>query len=60
MDQQERMRMYQKADKTLVEKAPLLPLSYQRFHMLVKPWVKNFSTSPLKWWLWKDIVIEPH
>jgi ABC-type oligopeptide transport system substrate-binding subunit len=60
MDQQERMSMYQQADKTLIDEAPLLPLCYRRFHMLVKPWVKNISTSPLKWWLWKDIVIEPH
>ncbi len=60
LDQTERMRMYRQADKILVEEAPFLPLSYLRFHMLVKPWVKNISTSPLKWWLWKDIVIEPH
>jgi hypothetical protein len=28
--------------------------------MLVKPWVKNLATSPMKWWSWKDIVLKPH
>jgi ABC-type transport system substrate-binding protein len=60
MDQAERMRMYQEADKILVEEAAHLPLWYGRFHMLVKPWVKKLFTSPLKWWSWKDIIIEEH
>ncbi len=60
MDQEERMRMYREADKILVEEAVLLPLWYGRFHMLVKPWVKKLFTSPLKWWSWKDIIIEDH
>jgi ABC-type oligopeptide transport system substrate-binding subunit/DNA-binding SARP family transcriptional activator len=60
MDQEERMRMYQQAEKILVEEAPILPLVYGRFHMLVKPWVRKLFTSPLKWWSWKDIIIEPH
>jgi oligopeptide transport system substrate-binding protein len=60
LDQAERMRMYQEADKILVEEAVLLPLWYGRFHMLVKPWVKKLFTSPLKWWSWKDIIIEDH
>ena len=60
MDQEERMRMYRKADKLLVEEAPILPLCYARFHMLVKPWVKRLRPSPLRWWSWKDVVLEPH
>ncbi len=60
MDQAERMRMYREADKILIEEAALLPLWYGRFHMLVKPWVKKLFTSPLKWWSWKDIIIEDH
>jgi oligopeptide transport system substrate-binding protein len=60
MDQPERMRMYQQADSILVEEAPIMPLAYGRFHMLVKPWVRQLFTSPLKWWSWKDILIEPH
>jgi ABC-type oligopeptide transport system substrate-binding subunit len=60
LDQPERMRMYQQADGMLVEEAPIMPLAYGRFHMLVKPWVRQLFTSPLKWWSWKDILLEPH
>jgi oligopeptide transport system substrate-binding protein len=60
MDQEERMRMYQQADRLLVEETPLLPLCYGRFNMLVKPWVRRFPTSPQKWWFWKDVIIEAH
>jgi ABC-type oligopeptide transport system substrate-binding subunit/DNA-binding SARP family transcriptional activator len=59
-DQQERMELYRQADLTLIEEVPLLPLTYLRFHMLVKPWVKRYHTSPLRWWFWKDVIIEPH
>jgi oligopeptide transport system substrate-binding protein len=60
MDQEERMKLYQQADSILIEEAPLLPLCYARFHMLVKPWVRKYLTSPLRWWYWKDVIIEPH
>jgi ABC-type oligopeptide transport system substrate-binding subunit len=60
LDQTKRMEMYSQADRILMEAVPLLPLCYGRFHMLMKPWVKNFVTSPLKWWSWKDVVLEPH
>ncbi len=61
MDQGERMRMYGQADRILVEEAPILPLLYyERFHLLVKPWVRKYPTSPMKLWFWKDVIIEPH
>jgi ABC-type oligopeptide transport system substrate-binding subunit/DNA-binding SARP family transcriptional activator len=60
LDQAQRMRMYQQADRLLVEDAPLVPLCYGRFHMLMKPWVKELFTSSLKWWSWKDVILEPH
>jgi ABC-type oligopeptide transport system substrate-binding subunit/DNA-binding SARP family transcriptional activator len=59
-DQSERMDMYHRADRTLVEEAVLMPFVYWRSHMLVKPWVSRFPTSAIKWWYWKDVVIEPH
>jgi len=59
-NQRERMRMYQQADRILVAEAPILPLFYERIHMLVKPWVRRFPTSPVKMWFWKDVIIEPH
>jgi ABC-type transport system substrate-binding protein len=60
MDQGQRTKLYQQADRILVEEAPVLPLCYARFHMLVKPWVRKYLTSPLRWWFWKDVIIEPH
>ena len=60
MDQRERLQMYQQADQTLIAEAPLLPLCYARLHMLVKPWVRRYRTSAMKWWFWKDVILEPH
>jgi len=59
-DQEARIRMYQQADTLLVEEAPVVPLYYGRFHLLVKPWVRRYPTSPAKLWFWKDVIIEPH
>jgi ABC-type oligopeptide transport system substrate-binding subunit/tetratricopeptide (TPR) repeat protein len=59
-DQKQRMKMYQEADRIVVQEAPVLPLGYGRFHMLVKPWVRKYPTSPIKSWFWKDVIIEPH
>jgi ABC-type oligopeptide transport system substrate-binding subunit len=59
-NQEERMRMYREADQILVEEAPVLPLYYGRFHLLVKPWVRKHPTSPQRLWFWKDVILEPH
>lgn len=60
MDQEERMSIYRRADQIMIETAPILPLAYGRFHILVKPWVKNYITSTLDWWSWKNVILEPH
>jgi oligopeptide transport system substrate-binding protein len=59
-NQRERMKLYQQADRILVEEAVILPLLHGRFHMLVKPWVSKFPTSPMEAWFWKDVIIKPH
>jgi oligopeptide transport system substrate-binding protein len=59
-DQAERMGLYAQADTILVQEAPIMPLVYGRWHLLVKPWVRKFPTSPIKLWFWKDVVLEPH
>jgi ABC-type oligopeptide transport system substrate-binding subunit len=56
----ERMMLYQQADRLLVEQASVVPLVYGRNHVLVKPWVRKLSPSGLSWYLWKDVIIEPH
>jgi ABC-type oligopeptide transport system substrate-binding subunit/DNA-binding SARP family transcriptional activator/predicted Ser/Thr protein kinase len=60
MDHGERMEPYRQADRILVEEAVIIPLTYDRGHLLVKPWVSKFPMSPMKWNFWKDVIIEPH
>jgi oligopeptide transport system substrate-binding protein len=60
VDQAERIRLYKQAEQILVEEAAVVPLTYGRLHMLIKPWVSQFPLSPLKWWFFKDAIIEPH
>ena len=59
-DQKDRIGMYEQADRMLIEEAPILPLLYARWHLLVKPWVRKYPISPSKSWFWKDVVIESH
>jgi oligopeptide transport system substrate-binding protein len=60
MDQGERMRLYQQADRILVEQAPVIPWCHLRWSLLVKPWVSRYPASPMRQWFWKDVIIEPH
>jgi oligopeptide transport system substrate-binding protein len=59
-DQEERMKLYQQADRILIEEAVVLPYVYVVGHVLVKPWVARYPTSPIKSAFWKDVIIEPH
>ncbi|MFC2037980.1 peptide ABC transporter substrate-binding protein, partial [Chloroflexota bacterium] len=59
-DQRQRMRLYSKADRILVEEAAIGPLFYGRNTLLIKPWVHKFPMSARGGWFWKDVVIEPH
>jgi len=59
-DQRERMNLYGQADRLLVEEAVIVPLIYARLHLLVKPWVSKLPISAMRWWFWKDVIIEPH
>jgi oligopeptide transport system substrate-binding protein len=59
LDQPERMRLYQEADKILIEEAVVIPIIYANFPFLVKPWVK-LPFSRLEESDFKDVIIEPH
>jgi ABC-type oligopeptide transport system substrate-binding subunit len=59
-DQRQRIELYQQADKILIEDGALMPLTYGRWHMLVKPWVKQHVHAPNRRMFWQDVVIEPH
>jgi oligopeptide transport system substrate-binding protein len=59
-DQSERMKLYRQADRMLVQEPLVMPLSYFRGHLLVKPWLSRFPTSPVTEHFWNDVVIQPH
>ncbi len=58
--QGQRIERYQQADRILIEEAALMPLSYGRWHLLVKPWVKQFPISPIVGMYLKDVLMESH
>jgi ABC-type transport system substrate-binding protein len=60
-DQTQRIKLYQQAERILIEEAPIMPFGYVRSPWLVKPWVGGFVPSPLFFSpLWKHVIIEPH
>ncbi|MFN8489237.1 MAG: ABC transporter substrate-binding protein [Caldilineaceae bacterium] len=58
-DQAQRLHLYRQADRLLCAEAPVIPLLYERLHLLVKPWVRAFPTSAVRWSFWKDVVLDP-
>jgi ABC-type oligopeptide transport system substrate-binding subunit len=60
MDLTERMALYARAEQILVEEVPLLPLSYPRVHLFVKPWVRSSPRATAGAFFWRDVVIVPH
>jgi ABC-type transport system substrate-binding protein len=59
LTQRDRIRRFQRAEKLLIEEAIIMPTSYSRVHMLIKPWVKVPPGESNSWYL-KDFIIEPH
>jgi ABC-type oligopeptide transport system substrate-binding subunit/tRNA A-37 threonylcarbamoyl transferase component Bud32 len=59
-DQSKRMKLYEEAEKILVEEVTILPLLYARFHLFVKPWVKKLPIQPIRVFSFKDIIIDNH
>jgi ABC-type oligopeptide transport system substrate-binding subunit/class 3 adenylate cyclase/tetratricopeptide (TPR) repeat protein len=58
-DQEDRIKLYRQADQILVAEVPILPLTYVRRILLVKPWVKNLPlTGLVANQFWKDVIIE--
>jgi oligopeptide transport system substrate-binding protein len=59
-DRERRIEYYRQAERILAEEVPLFPLVYGRIHLLLKPWISSFPTSPMRYWYFKDVVIDPH
>lgn len=60
MDQRKRMELYRRADELLVTKAPILPLTYEREHLLIKPWVRHYPMTASRVIFWKDVILDAH
>lgn len=59
LDQAARLARYAQAERILVAEAPVLPLTYERDHLLLKPWVRRYPISGSRAIFWKDVVLEP-
>ncbi|MGQ9492612.1 MAG: ABC transporter substrate-binding protein [Anaerolineae bacterium] len=55
----ERLRLFGEAERILIAEAAIIPLTHERIHLLVKPWIK-LPLSPFRWWFWKDAIIAAH
>jgi ABC-type oligopeptide transport system substrate-binding subunit len=53
----ERMARYRQAEEILVREAPILPLVYERDHLLLKPRLSRYPMSAIRPTFWKDAVI---
>jgi ABC-type oligopeptide transport system substrate-binding subunit len=58
-DLNERIKIYQAAERILIREAVIVPIYYGQNYGLTKPWVKRFWTLR-GWWSGKDVIIEPH
>jgi hypothetical protein len=54
------MALYLNMEAEVIREVVNVPLLYARLHLLLQPWVRKYPVSPLKWWFWKDVVIDPH
>jgi oligopeptide transport system substrate-binding protein len=59
-DVDQRMAMYQQAERILTQEAVLVPLSHGRLHLMVKPWISSLPFSMFIGIIPKEVVIEPH
>jgi ABC-type transport system substrate-binding protein len=60
-DQDQRLEHYKEMDRLLVENALIVPMSYDRWLLLAKPWAKKHPLSPLaEGCRWKDSILLPH
>jgi oligopeptide transport system substrate-binding protein len=58
LDQGERLKLYEEAERILVEEAPIVPIFHMSVRLLVKPWVTRFPATGLRKWYFKDVIIK--
>jgi ABC-type oligopeptide transport system substrate-binding subunit len=57
-DQAERLALYAEADRQIVQSGAVIPFRYYRSHFLLNPAMKRYPLSAVKWWFFKDVIIE--
>lgn len=57
-DQAERLKLYNQAERILIDEVALHPLIYGQIDLLVKPSLKQIKLSSLYNWRFKDILVE--
>ncbi len=58
INQEERMQMYTEAQQILIDEVPIFPLTYNRGHALLKPWISQYPLSPMITNDWKNVIID--
>jgi ABC-type oligopeptide transport system substrate-binding subunit/class 3 adenylate cyclase len=58
-DPEQRLQTYQRADRLLMEQAPIVPIANERGHQLLKPWVR-FMPHAVDMPRWQYWIVEPH
>jgi hypothetical protein len=54
-----RLDLYRQAEAILAGDVPVLPLTYARWYVLIKPRVTSFPMSAVRRWFLKDVVVDP-
>ena len=60
INQEQRIGKYIEAQQILIDEVPLFPLTYNRGHALLKPWISQYPMTAMRWNDWKNVVIEDH
>jgi ABC-type oligopeptide transport system substrate-binding subunit len=60
LDHEQRMQLYRKADRILVEEAIIVPLLYPVVSWLARPRLRNYRIKAGMLTGWKDIILDPH
>jgi peptide/nickel transport system substrate-binding protein len=59
-DPADRLVTYEEAERILADEAVIVPLMYESEHLLLKPWVTEYPSVPVKYpGFWKDVLVGP-
>ncbi len=59
LDQATRLVRYAQAERILAQAVPILPLAYERDHLLLKPHVCRYPMSGIRSAFWRDVRLVP-